>query len=308
MKKTLRIVSRKSALALWQAEFVKQKLQSLYPDLNITIMGVDTEGDKNLSSSLAKIGGKGLFVKALEECLLDNQADIAVHSLKDVPAVLPKTLEIGVILKRDDPRDAFISNRYTSLKTLPPNAIIGTSSLRRQSQLYALRPDLQTKMLRGNVDTRIQKLDRGEYDAMILAAAGLKRLDLSHRIQMHFSPEDMLPAVGQGALAIECRIQDAVTQKFIKALHHPITAYCVSAERAFNANLGGGCQLPVACYAEIDKNGLLTLQGFVGSPDGKQILKAKTIGKKETGLDMGKQVADQLLALGAQDIIDACLL
>lgn len=305
--KTLRIVSRKSALALWQAEFVKNQLHSLYPDLEIIIFGTETEGDQNLNSSLAKIGGKGLFVKALEECLLNDQADIAVHSLKDVPALLPEGLELATILKREDPRDAFVSIHFSSLDNLPPNAEIGTSSLRRQSQLFALREDLQPTLLRGNIDTRIQKLIKGNYHGILLAVAGLKRLALEQYIQQIFPPEKMLPAVGQGALCIECRANDIATKDLIKPLHHLPTALCVQAERTLNQRLGGSCQLPIAGFAEIDNNGLLQLQGMVGSPNGQQILKATAMDVPENAQNIGNQVADQLLAAGAKTIIEECL-
>jgi hydroxymethylbilane synthase len=305
--KTLRIVSRKSALALWQAASVKNQLQAIYPDLEITIFGTETEGDQNLNSSLAKIGGKGLFVKALEEYLLNDQADIAVHSLKDVPALLPEGLELATILKREDPRDAFVSVHFSSLDHLPIHAEIGTSSLRRQSQLYALREDLQPTLLRGNIDTRIQKLIKGHYHGILLAVAGLKRLGLEHYIQQIFPLEKMLPAVGQGALCIECRANDMFTKDLIMPLHHLPTALCVLAERTLNQRLGGSCQLPIAGLAEIDKEGVLKLQGMVASSNGQHILKTTVKGVPENALNIGNQVADQLLAAGAKTIIEECL-
>ncbi|HEV2524113.1 MAG TPA: hydroxymethylbilane synthase [Gammaproteobacteria bacterium] len=305
--KTLRIVTRKSALALWQANFVKDKLQALYPDLEIILIGVTTEGDQILDVPLTKMGGKGLFVKALEEHLLNHTADIAVHSIKDMPAALPDGLTLTAILEREDPSDAFISLQYPSLEALPPQATIGTSSLRRQAQLYALRRDLTIKMLRGNIDTRVQKLDNNEYDAIILATAGLKRLGLAHRITQSFSTTDsttnMLPAVGQGALGIECRITDAEIRHLIMPLHHTPTAQCVLAERNMNALLGGSCQSPVAGLAVINDDGLLKLEGMVATPDGQTILKAWAIGNPEAMLMVGKQVAEQLLEQGAEDII-----
>ena len=306
MKKVVKIVSRKSALALWQANFVKTQLQHLYSDLEITITGITTEGDKELEASLTKIGGKGLFVKALEECLLNKEADIAIHSLKDMPAELPQGLEIAAILEREDVRDALISLNSHQLKELPPKAVVGTSSLRRQIQLYALRNDLQPKMLRGNVDTRLQKLDKGEYHAIILAVAGLKRLQLTHRITEYFPPEIMLPAVGQGALSIECRVEDEEIKKLIAPLHHLPTAHCVLAERSMNAALGGGCQLPIAGLATLTTTGLIYLQGIVGGKDGQLFLKAHATGTSKEVLAIGKQVAEQLLAKGAKKIIDAC--
>jgi len=306
MKKTFRIVSRKSALALWQANHIKAKLSYLHPELEITIIGIQTEGDKTLETPLYEVGGKGLFVKALEEYLLENKADIAVHSLKDMPAELPEGLELSVILEREDPRDAFISKVYPSLESLPPNARVGTSSLRRQCQLATLRPDLNPLILRGNVDTRVQKLDRGEYDAILLAVAGMKRLGLENRLSQILPANKMLPAVGQGALSIECRKLDEATKSLIKPLHHLPTAQCVFAERSMNALLGGGCQLPVAGLATIQSDGQLTLNGLVGSKDGKIILKASASGEKEQGIAIGKKVAEQLLVDGAKEIIKAC--
>ncbi len=306
MKKAVRIVSRKSALALWQANFVKTQLQQLYPELEITIMGITTEGDKNLETALTKIGGKGLFVKALEECLLNKEADIAIHSLKDMPAELPAGLEIAAILEREDVRDALISLDLCQLNELPSKAVVGTSSLRRQTQLYALRNDLQLKMLRGNIDTRLQKLDKGEYHAIVLAVAGLKRLQLTHRIVEYFSPETMLPAAGQGALSIECRTEDEATKKLMAPLHHLPTAHCILAERSMSAALGGGCQLPIAAFATITPTGLIHLQGMVGSPDGQLLLKANATGTSKEVLAISKQVVEQLLAKGAKKIIDAC--
>lgn len=304
--KTLRIVTRKSALALWQANFVKNKLQALYPHLEIILIGVTTEGDRILDVPLTKIGGKSLFVKALEEKLLNNEADIAIHSVKDMPAALPKGLILSAILKREDATDAFISIQYPSVQALPPYATIGTSSLRRQAQLYASRRDLTFKMLRGNIDTRLQKLEHSEYDAIILATAGLKRLGLAHRVTQSFSITDMLPAVGQGALGIECRITDEEIRDLMMPLHHTPTAQCVLAERSMNAMLGGSCQSPVAGLAVINDDGLLKLEGMVATPDGQTILKAWTVGNPEAMLVVGKQVAERLLEQGADDIIAAC--
>lgn len=305
-KKVLKIVTRKSALALWQANFVKDQLQVLHPDLEINLIGVTTEGDKILDVPLAKIGGKGLFVKALEEKLLNHEADIAVHSLKDMPAALLDGLALGAILKREDPTDAFVSLHYPSIQALPLNATVGTSSLRRQSQLYALRRDLNLQMLRGNVDSRLQKLEHGEYDAILLATAGLKRLGFLDRITEILSPQKMLSAVGQGALGIECRIEDAEIRHLIMPLHHTPTAQCVLAERNMNALLGGSCQSPIAGLAVINDDGMLKLEGMVATPDGKTLLKAWAIGNPEAMLMVGKQVAEQLLEQGADDIIIAC--
>lgn len=301
----LRIATRKSSLALWQAEFVKQQLLALYPTLHIEIIGITTSGDKILDVPLHKTGGKGLFVKELEDSLLSGEADIAVHSMKDIPANLPKGLEIPVILKRSDPRDVFISNQYKRFKDLPPNARIGTSSLRRQSQLAHLRRDLNFQYLRGNVDTRISKLDEGKFDAIILAAAGIERLNLTHRISEFFETSLILPAVGQGALGIECRRDDLTTKKLIAPLNHSTSTFCNQAERSFNAALGGGCELPVAAFATLKPNSKLELHGLVGSPDGKTILKATILGSRYDAISLGEKLALQLLKLGAKAIIDA---
>ncbi|HXH54966.1 MAG TPA: hydroxymethylbilane synthase [Gammaproteobacteria bacterium] len=304
--KTLRIVTRKSALALWQANFVKDKLQALYPPLEIILIGVTTEGDRILDVPLTKIGGKSLFVKALEEKLLNNEADIAIHSVKDMPAALPEGLILGVILEREDATDAFISLQYSSIQALPPYATIGTSSLRRQAQLYALRRDLTVKMIRGNIDTRVQKLEYSEYDGIILATAGLKRLGLAHRINQSFSTTEMLPAAGQGALGIECRIEDTKIRRLIMPLHHTPTAQCVLAERNMNALLGGSCQLPVGGFAVINDDNRLILEGMVATPDGQTILKASATAHPTDTLSVSKKVTEQLLKRGANDIIAAC--
>lgn len=304
--KVLKIVTRESVLALWQANFVKNNLQALYPDMEIVLIGVTTEGDKILDVPLTKIGGKGLFVKALEEKLLNHEADIAVHSLKDMPAELPEGLLIGAILEREDPTDAFVSNKFSSIKALPSNAIVGTSSLRRQSQLSAIRPDLSLQTLRGNVNTRLQKLDNHEFDGIILASAGLKRLGLADRITEILPSQKMLSAVGQGALGIECRSEDADIRHLISPLHHTPTAQCVLAERSMNAMLGGSCQSPVAGLAIINNDGMLKLEGMVATPDGQTILKAWAVGNPEAMHLVGKQVAEQLLEQGADRIIAAC--
>jgi len=306
MKKCLRIVSRKSTLALWQANFVKDQLASKYPDLAIQITTMLTEGDKILDLPLAKIGGKGLFVKALEEALLNDEADIAVHSLKDLPAQLPAELELCAILEREDPRDAFVSFDFPNLQALPSKARIGTSSLRRQTQLYALRSDLSLIDLRGNVDTRIQKLAHKEYDGLLLAVAGLKRLGLTHHIREYLSPEQMLPAIAQGALGIECRRADQNIKTLVASLHHLPSAQCVLAERSMNALLGGSCQLPIGGLATVEADGLLKLQGMVASPEGHTQLKATAHGKPIDMIAIGIQVAEQLLEQGAKAMIEAC--
>lgn len=299
---TLRIATRKSQLALWQAEYVKAELLKYHPDLQIELVPLTSRGDKILDVPLAKVGGKGLFVKELEQALLAGEADIAVHSMKDVPMEFPEGLGLAVICPREDARDAFVSNTYKCLDDLPKGAIVGTSSLRRQCQLLELRPDLQIKFLRGNVQTRLQKLDDGEYDAIILAAAGLIRLELESRIASFISVEQSLPAGGQGAVGIECRMADEATQALLGALHHDITAQQVVAERAMNRQLQGGCQVPIACFAQQTKDGLW-LRGLVGSPDGTQMLRDEIYGSVNDGEQIGIALANRLLAAGADKIL-----
>jgi hydroxymethylbilane synthase len=311
MTSKLRLVTRKSALAIWQANHVKLLLEALYSDLVVSIIGVHTEGDKHLQSPLFKMGGKGLFVKELESYLLENKADIAVHSMKDLPALIPEGLCIGAILQRADPRDVLVTSAslraegLETLQTLRPKAVVGSSSLRRQSQVYALRPDVQVKPLRGNVDTRVQKLDKGEFDAIVLAAAGLIRLGLEQRITELIDIAKILPAVGQGALGIECRSMDKSTQALIAPLHHPETGWCVSAERAMNKGLESGCQSPVAGLAEIGPDRLLTLNAWVGTPDGRTMIRMEESGVPEESEAIGESVAKRLLAKGAKEIIGA---
>ncbi len=298
----LRIATRKSLLALWQAKYVKAELLKHYPQLSIELVPLTSKGDKILDVPLAKVGGKGLFVKELEQALLANEADIAVHSMKDVPMDFPAGLGLAVICPREDARDAFVSNRFASLDDLPKGSLVGTSSLRRQCQLLELRPDLNIKFLRGNVQTRLQKLDAGEYDAIILAAAGLIRLGLSARISSHLSVEQSLPAGGQGAVGIECRLADAATRALLMPLHHTLTAQQVIAERAMNKHLQGGCQVPIACYA-IHSEGGLWLRGLVGSIDGTQMLRNDIRGGVDDGEAMGITLANTLLAAGADKIL-----
>lgn len=302
MSKKIRIATRKSALALWQAEYVKNSLENIHPDLTIELVPMVSKGDKLLDSPLAKIGGKGLFVKELETALLENEADIAVHSMKDVPMEFPDGLGLYCICQREDARDAFISKQVDSLTALPKKSIVGTSSLRRQAQLLALRPDLNIQFLRGNVNTRLAKLEANEYDAIILAAAGLIRLNLTTRITDYLPAEVSLPAVGQGAIGIECRTNDLVLQDLLKPLHHLPTAYCVTAERAMNKQLNGGCQVPIAGYAII-KNEQLYLRGLVAAPNGSQILTAEAFAPTERAMELGKTVANQLLKQGADQIL-----
>jgi hydroxymethylbilane synthase len=305
-KKSLKIVSRTSPLALWQAEQVKAKLQTLDPWLTIDIIGIKTIGDQLLDVSLAKIGGKGLFVSALEDALLKNEADIAVHSMKDLPAILDPAFTIAAILEREDARDALVSNDNKNLKELPRGAVVGTSSLRRQSQLLALRSDLTVIPLRGNVDTRLSKLKDKQYEAIILAAAGLKRLNLQHHIQQYFEPHEMLPAIAQGALAIECCADNDAIRDRLLLLNHSPTAACVLAERAINESLGGSCTLPLAGLATFTTEHTLTLTGKIGSPDGKRIITSIESGPSNDPVTLGQRVAKNLLAGGAEEIIASC--
>ena len=299
----LRIATRKSPLALWQAEHVAKLLKASHPTLNIELVKMITQGDKILDTPLAKIGGKGLFVKELEQGMLNGDAEIAVHSMKDVPAQLPDGLEISAILSREDPRDAFVSNTYSTIDDLPQGAIVGTSSLRRQCQLLNMRPDLQIQSLRGNVNTRLQKLDNGEYDAIILAAAGLIRLGFESRIKTALAVDTMLCAIGQGAIGIECREDDVATKALIECLHDDATATRVRAERAMNYTLEGGCQAPIAGHARI-KGNMLRLEGLVAEPDGSVIITEQLEGPLEKAEEMGKTIANRLLAGGAKDILD----
>ena len=304
MTSHLRIATRKSALALWQAEFVKAELESAHPGLTVELLPMSSRGDKILDVPLAKVGGKGLFVKELEHALISNEADIAVHSMKDVPMEFPEGLGLAVICEREDPRDAFVSNTYSHFSELPKGAIVGTSSLRRQCQLMAARPDLEIRFLRGNVNTRLAKLDAGEYDAIILAAAGLMRLEMSERIKERLAPELCLPAGGQGAVGIECRLDDQATIDLLKPLAHQATTERVNAERAMNQRLEGGCQVPIACYAE-HRGEQLWLRGLVGEPDGTRIISKEIIGDKSQAQSIGITLAEQLLAEGAGEILQA---
>jgi hydroxymethylbilane synthase len=299
----LRIVTRKSPLALWQAELVRKRLQALYPTLAIDLIGVHTTGDKILDAPLAKIGGKGLFIKELEQRLLEGSADLAVHSMKDVTIDLPAGLAIPVILEREDPRDAFISERYGSLDNLPHGARVGTSSLRRQCQLKAHRPDLEIRDLRGNIGTRLRKLDQGEFDAIILAAAGVKRLDLHARIKGYLAPEIMLPAIGQGALGIECRVADKPVLELIQPLDHSDTHLCVVAERAVSRRLYGDCQVPIAGHAELIEDKLF-LRALVGRIDGCEIVHGQISGPQANAEELSIALAEDLLSRGAKTLLE----
>ncbi len=304
---TLTIATRKSPLALWQAEYVKARLEALHPELTVTLLPMSSRGDHILDVPLAKVGGKGLFVKELEHALLNHEADIAVHSMKDVPMEFPEGLGLSVICEREDPRDAFVSHNYECFEDLLQGAVVGTSSLRRQCQLLDKRPDLEIKFLRGNVNTRLSKLDNGEYDAIILAAAGLMRLEMEARITQRLSPELCLPAGGQGAVGIECRTNDTQVKAWLAALNDDVTAECVTAERAMNRRLEGGCQVPIACYAihSPAHDQQLWLRGLVGSPDGKLMLTDEIVGTPDTAEAMGIELAERLLAQGADKILKA---
>ncbi len=300
----VRIATRKSALALWQANFVKAELEAAHPGLQVELVPMSTQGDKILDTPLAKIGGKGLFVKELETAMLEGRADIAVHSMKDVPVDFPEGLMLHTICQREDPRDAFVSNTYQQLADLPQGAVVGTSSLRRQCQIKAMRPDLQIKDLRGNVNTRLAKLDAGEFDAIILASAGLIRLGFETRIASFLEVGTSLPANGQGAVGIECRSDDLVVQQLLAPLEHQETRICVLAERAMNRKLQGGCQVPIGAFAVLQQNELW-LRGLVGQLDGSEILRSEIKGEATQAEQLGTQLAEQLLALGADRILDA---
>lgn len=308
---TLNIATRQSPLALWQAEHIKDRLQVLYPSLSINLVPMVTKGDKILDVPLAKVGGKGLFVKELEQALYEKRADIAVHSLKDVPMELPEGLTLGAYCEREQPTDAFVSNKFASLNDLPQGAKLGTSSLRRQCQIQQYRPDLEIISLRGNVGTRLSKLDNGEYDAIILATSGLMRLGLGERIRHELDTDISLPAVGQGALAIECRADDVDVLDLLKPLNHEPSRLCVMAERAMNRHLQGGCQVPIAGFAQINGDNQIWLQGRVGSVDGNILLKAEhhnalsdnTQEAEQIAEAMGVIVAENLIAQGADKIL-----
>ena len=304
MPSSLTIATRESPLALWQAEYVRAALEAAHPGLSVALLGMTSRGDQLLEVPLAKVGGKGLFVKELETALLDGSADIAVHSMKDVPMSFPDGLGLGVICEREDPSDAFVSNNFSTLEELPAGSVVGTSSLRRECQLRARRPDLQVKFLRGNVNTRLRKLDEGDYDAIILASAGLIRLGFGARIAQQIAVTDSLPAGGQGAVGIEVRSLDRDVLQLLQVLHHEPTAQRVTAERAMNERLQGGCQVPIACYAQhLGDSGRLWLRGLVGKPDGSLILRAEAEADAAGAQQLGVRVAEQLLAQGAADIL-----
>jgi hydroxymethylbilane synthase len=303
MRKHIKIGTRASMLALAQSNWIKDQIEAHHRDVKVDLVKIITKGDKILDVPLAKVGGKGLFVKEIEEALLSNQVDLAVHSMKDVPTELPDELHLGIITKREDPRDALISNDYSSLADLPNRAKIGTSSLRRKSQLFALRPDLVIEDLRGNLDTRLKKLDNKQYDAIILAAAGLNRLNLADRATAFFEPEQMLPAIGQGAVGIELRKSDTDLFEGISFLEDYSTQVTVRAERAFLQRLEGGCQVPIGAFARLDSNQII-MSGLIASIDGKQILKEESTDTVENSELLGKRIAEKLLAQGGKEILN----
>jgi len=302
-KKIIRIATRHSPLAMWQANFVKAELLKHHQDLTVELLPMKTKGDIILDTPLAKVGGKGLFVKELEVAILEKRADIAVHSMKDVPVDFPEGLGLSIICEREDPRDAFVSNNFKQLADLPEGATVGTCSLRRQCQISELRPDIKIKDLRGNVNTRLRKLDDGEYDAIILAAAGLIRLGMDSRIASYIEPELSLPAVGQGAVGIECRLDDADTIALLAPLDHRDTRIRVTAERAMNLALEGGCQVPIGSFALLQGNDQLFLRGLVGSVDGKEIIRKDITGHISQAHQLGESLAQQLLDAGAKEIL-----
>jgi hydroxymethylbilane synthase len=303
MQKLIRIGTRGSLLALTQSNWIKGLIEEQYPGITVELVKIVTKGDKILDVPLAKVGGKGLFVKEIEDALLSNEVDIAVHSMKDVPAELPEGLHIGIITKRENPFDAFISAKSKTVEDLPQGAKVGTSSLRRKSQLAAIRPDLVIEDLRGNLDTRLRKLDEGQYDAIILAAAGLNRLKLSDRASSYFTAENMIPAVAQGAVGIELRLADQELLAGLNFLNHTETAVCVTAERGYLHRLEGGCQVPIAGFAQLNKDGQVVMNAMVASVDGKKILKKTLIGTPDEAGKLGIQLAEALLAMGGREIL-----
>lgn len=302
MRKEIRIGTRASALALWQAEWVKAELEKNYPDMSVSLTKIKTTGDKILDVPLAQVGGKGLFVKEIEEAMLANEIDIAVHSMKDVPTMFPDGLHLACITKREDARDALLTRNNTKFKDLPQGATIGTSSLRRQAQLMSIRPDFKIQQLRGNVDTRLRKLKEGEFDAIILAAAGVKRLGLAANVSEYIDPQISLPAIGQGALGIECRVDDRELNDLVAFFNHQDTRTCVTGERALLRRLEGGCQVPIACYGQM-MNGKLHLVGLVASVDGKRIIKDMIEGEAAKAEKLGVSLAEMLLKRGADVIL-----
>jgi len=302
LRKEIRIGTRASALALWQAEWVKSELEKKYPGMTVSLTKIKTTGDKILDVPLAQVGGKGLFVKEIEEAMLANEIDIAVHSMKDVPTMFPDGLHLSCITEREDARDALLTRNNMKFKDLPQGATIGTSSLRRQAQLMSVRPDFKIAQLRGNVDTRLRKLKEGQFDAIILAAAGVRRLGLAENVSEYIDPSISLPAIGQGALGIECRVDDRELNDLIAFFNHQDTRTCVTGERALLRRLEGGCQVPIACYGQM-MNGKLHLIGLVGSVDGKRIIKETIEGEADKAEKLGVTLAEKLLSKGADVIL-----
>lgn len=303
--KTIRIATRKSKLALWQAHYVKSAIEKQHPDIHVSFVEMTTEGDQNQQVALTKIGGKSLFVKSLQNALLHHDADIAVHSIKDMSVQETNGLTLAAICERADPRDAFLSNDYADLLSLPQNAVVGTASPRRESLMKSLRPDISITLLRGNVDTRLAKLQNKEYDAIVLAAAGLHRLQLTHHIRSYFAEDFFTPAIGQGAIGIECREADQALQTLLQSLNHADTARCVTTERAVNKILGGDCHTPIGAHAIIH-DGVMQLNAMIASLDGKQIYRAHATAalNDASEIALGTRVAQDLLAQGAKDLLD----
>jgi len=301
--RTLRIATRSSALALWQAEFIKAELERLNDGVTVELVKIKTQGDKILDVPLAKIGGKALFVKELEEAMMDGRADLAVHSMKDVPMELPEGLGLVAICEREDPTDAFVSNDFDNVDALPHGAIVGTASLRREAQLRAYRPDLEIRNLRGNVNSRLAKLDAGDYHAIVLASSGLKRLGFHDRIRYGLPDSISLPAVGQGALGIECRLDDQELIDMLTQLDHVDSSDRVKAERALNRRLEGGCQVPIAAYALLEDNDTIWLRGLVGAVDGTQVFRVEGRAPRKDGEKLGRELAEDLLAMGADKVL-----
>ena len=299
------IASRESRLAMWQAEHVRDQLAALYPQCEIEILGMTTRGDQILDRALSKVGGKGLFVKELEVAMSEGRADLAVHSLKDVPMDLPEGFSLAAILEREDPRDAFVSNDFSSLQDLPPGSVVGTSSLRRQALITARFPHLVIHPLRGNLDTRLRKLDQGEYAAIILAAAGLKRLGLPERIRAYIEPEESLPAAGQGAMAIEVHTERSDLLAWLAPLNHVATAQAVNAERSISKAFGGSCQIPLAAFATV-KHDTMHLRAMVATTDGKRIARAEVSGNAQDGSSLSAQVVRDLAMQDAESILAVC--
>lgn len=300
------IATRASRLALWQAEHVRSRLMQLYPQCEVTLLEMTTRGDQILDRTLSKVGGKGLFVKELETALLDGRADLAVHSLKDVPVDLKLPFALTAVMQREDPRDALVSNQVDDLAQLPAGSVVGTSSLRREAQIRALYPALEVKPLRGNLDTRLGKLDRGEYAAIILAAAGLQRLGMASRIRAYLSPEQSLPSAGQGALGIEVMAERSDLRQWLAPLACEASSWCALAERTVSARLGGSCQVPLAAYAQLQDN-VLHLRGLVAQPDGTTLIRAQASGAPDQAEALGQQVAASLLDQGAREILATLL-